>query len=341
MKETNTIRAKYAIFLPVRNGADYVRQAIQSILAQTQTDWVLIVLENRSSDATLACIAEFRDPRIHVLPADTDLSIAENWARILAVLQSGQVVSEYATTIGHDDFYLPNFLELADELVARQPDASLYQTHFDLVDQSGSIIRSCKPIPGVETERDFFLARCWGLRDSFGTGYVFRSNDYVRVGGIPDLPSLIYSDDLLVLRLARLSFKACAPNVGFCYRLHRCSTSGAKTVNKVMAQLEAALRYFRALMQESKALLDSRYVQNAVSCLLLRDVLVFDSVLLRWMLPRESRPLFRELHALQCEMSPGPEARNYLGLNWVTRDFPLFAKRWNYFQLMLTSRNRG
>ena len=40
-----------SVVLPVRNGVPYVREAVQSVLAQTYADLELVVLENWSSTA--------------------------------------------------------------------------------------------------------------------------------------------------------------------------------------------------------------------------------------------------------------------------------------------------
>ena len=58
-----------SIVLPVYNGEKYLRESIDSILAQTMRDWELIVVDDCSKDATPAILAEYaaRDRRIRVL----------------------------------------------------------------------------------------------------------------------------------------------------------------------------------------------------------------------------------------------------------------------------------
>ena len=241
--QMDTIKARYSIFLPVKNGGYYISAAITSILAQESADFALIILENKSEDNTLSIIREYSDPRITVLEASNALGIYENWQRVHTLLQSGMISSEFSTIIGHDDTFYPAFLANIEKLIDAYPDASLYQTHFDLIDAEGNISRPCRPIPTRESAKDFFLARCWGIRDSFGTGYVFRSNDYIKVGGIPDLPWLLWSDDLLIIRLARLSYKICGGESGFAYRLHSKSTSGLISPNKFIALAKALKIY--------------------------------------------------------------------------------------------------
>ena len=89
--------AKYAVFLPVRNGAMYVREAIESVIAQTSADWMLVVLDNASSDGSAELACTYRDPRIQVHRSGMDLPIWESWHRIWAILANGDVDVAYAT----------------------------------------------------------------------------------------------------------------------------------------------------------------------------------------------------------------------------------------------------
>ena len=101
----HTIKAKYSIFLPVRNGEVYIAQAIKSVLAQQFSDFALIVLENKSTDNTLAIMRGFNDPRISVIEASHTLTIFENWRRIFELTNSGAIQSEFSTILGCDDIF--------------------------------------------------------------------------------------------------------------------------------------------------------------------------------------------------------------------------------------------
>ena len=80
--ELTNLKAKYSIFLPVRNGQPFIAQAIESILSQQLSDFVLIILENKSTDNTLSIIKNYNDPRITVIEAPHALEIYENWSHL-------------------------------------------------------------------------------------------------------------------------------------------------------------------------------------------------------------------------------------------------------------------
>jgi glycosyltransferase involved in cell wall biosynthesis len=315
------------IFLPVRNGGDYVIKAIDSVLAQSIPDWRLVVLENGSTDNTRAVLARYTDPRITVVPASEPLSMFDNWDRGRQLLADGAHAAELVTFIGHDDWLYPDFLAQARTLVHVHPDATLYQTAFDLVDEHGAMIRPCRPVPRIESWDDLAAAICWGIRDSFGTGYLFRPADYVAVGGIPDLPMLLASDDLLFIRLAARGYKAASPNAGCAYRLHRGSTSGAISATRIDAHVEA-LASFIDMLQREHHFAEGDQGRAALACLIAREILPYNSMLVRRKLSPRSRSRIDALVERQGELAPHVRSQRWLGSNVVTADLYALTRRW-------------
>ncbi len=223
----------FTIALPVRNGGSYLRLSVESILAQSYGDFELAILDNASTDGTPDYLASLRDPRVRLYPAERPLPIEENWARILTIPKH-----EFLTTIGHDDLLDPGFLDTINELIHAHPDAGLYYTHYRLIDAGGATLRSCRPMPGRETAAEFLAARLCHLRDSFGTGHVFRSADYDAHGGIQAFPKLLYADDALFMRTIGASYRATALEETFSYRLHQASTSGHAPSKDIFIALE-------------------------------------------------------------------------------------------------------
>ena len=75
------MKPRVSVVMPVRNAAPYVGIAVRSILRQSLTDFELIVVDDASSDDTLARIedAAADDPRVRVLSAQgTGLGAALN-----------------------------------------------------------------------------------------------------------------------------------------------------------------------------------------------------------------------------------------------------------------------
>ncbi len=232
---------RYTVFVPVKNGRNYIAPCIESILAQTYTNFVLVVLAGFSSDGTCAWLKdmESRDPRIKVLFSEHELGIEANWGRILAVPKN-----EFMTIVGYDDLLDPDFLDVINQTIDEDSSSDLYLAHFRLIDDQGKLIRNCKPIPEYETAAGFLAARMAGIRDTFGTGYVMRSAVYDKLGGIPPYPDLLSADDALWMMFMRNKPKITSSRICFSYRYHSGSVSGSANLK---ASFDGLRKYFELL----------------------------------------------------------------------------------------------
>jgi glycosyltransferase involved in cell wall biosynthesis len=207
---------KFSVILPVRNGGEYVKACVESILAQSYPHFNLIVLNNNSDDGTTEWLRQLTDERIELHHSEVSLSMVANWGRIKAVKKN-----EFMTIIGHDDLLFPDYLAEMIALIEAHPDASVYQTHFNYIDDQSRLIRVCQPMDAVQSADEFLTCQIFQTLDSTGTGYMFRSADYERLGGIPtDFPNLIFADYALWMQLILLSYKATSPKICFEYRIH-------------------------------------------------------------------------------------------------------------------------
>src|SRR5574341_383211 len=231
----------FSIIIPVHNGEQFIAAALGSVLSQTYPHFNIVILENCSTDKTLDTIHTFDDPRIEIIPSSQPLSIERNWARILDL-----DLNEYMTILGHDDLLYPDFLQEMVALTQREPEASLYHSHFYFIDIHGKIIDTCQPMPYQETSDQFLAGLHRFEYDSYATGYVMRSDDYLSEGGIPRFPDLMYADHFLWYTLAKKSYKVCNQKVLFAYRIHEKS---AAHTTKLLTLYDASKAYLQALSQ--------------------------------------------------------------------------------------------
>jgi glycosyltransferase involved in cell wall biosynthesis len=207
---------KFSILLPVKDGGEYVKECVDSILSQTLQDFNLIVLDNCSTDGTLEWLQSQNDARIVIHPSGKQLSIEENWVRIKSIPKN-----EFITLIGHDDILNKNYLEVMANLIQKHPAASLYQSHYHYIDGGGKILRNCLPMDEVQQAHEFLALYMCNLIESTGTGYMMRSKDYDNFGGInPGYDNLIFADFALWIDLMGLSYKATSFDITFKYRIH-------------------------------------------------------------------------------------------------------------------------
>lgn len=207
---------RFSIILPVRNGGEYLKECVNSILSQTYAQFHFFVLNNNSSDGTLEWLESLGDERIIIKNSDADLSMPDNWARALELPLDG-----YITFIGHDDRLHPEYLRVMNELINAHPTASLYQAHFNYIDEKGNIIRACKPMPEKLSVAGYLKGQFLQSTDSMGTGFMFHSKDFKKLGGYDyAIPNLLFSDYKLYAQLTGLSYQAISSQTCFDYRVH-------------------------------------------------------------------------------------------------------------------------
>ena len=242
-------QAKFSIILPVKNGGEYVKECVKSILSQTIIAFNLIVLDNCSNDGTTEWIGALKDNRIILIPSALPLSIEENWGRIKDIPKN-----EFITLIGHDDILSDQYLQTMNSLIAEYPDASLYQTHFNYINENGSVIRKCKTMPLIEDSASFLKNFLQNSVDIMGTGFMMRSKDYDALGGIPThYPQLLFADMELWLTLTGLSYKVTSAQVCFFYRLHQ-STTKKSPDEKLLSSFLKMIYFMNKLKNEDNTL---------------------------------------------------------------------------------------
>lgn len=106
------------VILNSYNQERFLAQAIDSVLAQTFSDFELIVLDNGSTDGSAALVRSYDDPRIVPLLRTDNQAISKRFNEALACAR-GELVS----FLYSDDMYLPNKLERQVQLFASLSDA--------------------------------------------------------------------------------------------------------------------------------------------------------------------------------------------------------------------------
>ncbi len=103
---------RFSIIMNVWNGETYLRAAIDSVLAQTLSDWELIIWNDRSEDNSAAICQSYDDPRIRYILADEHVPIST--ARELAIkLARGP----WLAFLDQDDLWLPHKLSAQSDLI--------------------------------------------------------------------------------------------------------------------------------------------------------------------------------------------------------------------------------
>lgn len=156
---------KFSVIIPLYNKAPYVRKAIQSVLAQTFTDFELVVVDDGSKDdsAEIATEAIGSYPNCRLIKQENaGVSMARN---------NGVAVSqgEYFCFLDADDWWEPSFLEEMSQLIADFPEAGIYGTNYTIVN---------------ETKRKTRVAKI-GVEEGFKRGYINYCQAYAKTMYMP------------------------------------------------------------------------------------------------------------------------------------------------------------
>lgn len=113
---------KVSIGMPVYNGAQFIREALDSLLAQTFTDFELIISDNASTDGTEAICREYAatDRRIRYVRQPENSGAMSNFKFVL-----NEAVGEYFMWAAHDDRWHPDFLCLTKKVHEHDPTVGL------------------------------------------------------------------------------------------------------------------------------------------------------------------------------------------------------------------------
>lgn len=124
-----------SVVLPVRNGQAYIREAIDSVLAQTYPHFELIVVD-ASDDDTPHIVASYKDSRIRYYRQQSEGSV-NGYNEAL----DSYVRGEYVTFIHHDDLYHPEKLYEQVRMMEKFSDVDCVYNDIRFVDENLYTIR--------------------------------------------------------------------------------------------------------------------------------------------------------------------------------------------------------
>jgi hypothetical protein len=124
--------------LPVYNGEEFIGEALDSLLAQTYTDFELLIADNASDDATPDIITEYAaaDPRIRLVRHDRNLGSAGNFNHVLAAADT-----ELFKWAAGDDLHAPTHIERCIATLDDRSDLVGAHTRTMRIDEDSRLIK--------------------------------------------------------------------------------------------------------------------------------------------------------------------------------------------------------
>ena len=126
-----------SIGLPVYNGENYLREALDSLLAQDYRNFELIISDNASTDSTARICQEYieRETRIRYFRADQNNGASWNFNRVLEL--SG---GEFFMWAGHDDLWHPTFVSKSVQALLNDAEAVLCHSQEQAINSAGAAV---------------------------------------------------------------------------------------------------------------------------------------------------------------------------------------------------------
>jgi len=239
----NPSNPRVSILMTVYNADAYVRDSVNSLVAQTFRDWELIAVDDGSKDASLTVLREYSDARIRVFPLE------ENIGRTPALrFAFDQAQGDYIAVLDADDISLPDRLLRQIEFLDLHPDIALVASWAQYIDEGGRVFDQFRP-PTNQDE----LIDCLGWTNPIvHSSAMYRRKLAREVGGYPS--DIVWAQDFgLILALAQ-HYKIAMIGEYLCQLRVLADSMTRSQKNKILVASEALVLFRRAakLLQMSE-----------------------------------------------------------------------------------------
>lgn len=219
---------RVSVVIPSYNHAAYIKEAVQSVLSQSEKDLELIVVDDGSTDNTLDVLQKISDPRLQVIQQ------ANQGAHVAINRGLHAATGQYLAILNSDDAYYPHRLERLIALLEADPSIGLAGSFIEIVDSQGKPLgvkhgyADCSPWPldrpekSLRSDEDLRAALLTENYWATTSNYFFKQETYCRLG---DFAPLRYAHDWdFALRAARVGKIHLLPEPLMRYRVHSSNT---------------------------------------------------------------------------------------------------------------------
>ena len=218
-----------SIVLPVYNGAQFLRESIDSILNQTYTNWELLILDDCSADETPSISKEYaeKDSRICYYRNEKNLRLPGNLNRGFSLAKG-----DYLTWTSDDNRFRPTALERMVNVLEADASTDLVYASYQVIDERGTELQVLRADPDG---KDHILGS-----NVVGACFLYTRKVYEQVGDYD--VDLMLVEDFDYWQRVMMTFNA-APieEVLYDYRWHSASLTSTKNEKRFGELLEKML----------------------------------------------------------------------------------------------------
>lgn len=231
---------KFSVVIPLYNKEKYVEHAIRSVLAQTNHNYEIIVVDDGSTDDSLAIVQTIKSERLMVFTQPNQgVSVARNCG-------IAHAKGEYISFLDADDFWYEDYLETIELLTEKYKNSDLFVTSYAVDMGDGRCHYSTQRIPETGCLDSYWLTLADKYDFVWTSATTVRKEVIIKAGGFR--PGEKIGQDLdMWARVARLNPRV-AYSSNVCVTYNRSADENARSRVKI-AWAEA---FMRDLEQELK-----------------------------------------------------------------------------------------
>ena len=171
-----------SVIMPICNGANYLDQALQSVLSQRDDGIEVIAIEGGSTDGTVDILNSYRSR------LDLNIFTSENSDNWVVKTNRGMTRArgDFVCFLHHDDLWSEGRLSVLRSLIRRAPDATMFLHPSWFIDPRGKRVGlwRCPLSQGVELEPDLLVERLLVQNFISIPAPLFSRAQALRVGGL-------------------------------------------------------------------------------------------------------------------------------------------------------------
>lgn len=126
---------KVTVLMSVYNGEKYLKEAVDSILSQTFTDFEFLIIDDASTDKTPEILHSYGDQRIRIVTNEENLGLTKSLNKGLALARG-----EYIARMDADDISYPQRIDMQVRYLEESRDVGLVGSSFEIIDEFGNIV---------------------------------------------------------------------------------------------------------------------------------------------------------------------------------------------------------
>ena len=247
----------------------FLKQSIDSVLAQTCRDFELVMVDDKSPENLYEVIKEYPwEKDCEVLPdggrkwmvngisvryyqnsediGEKDLVAAWNHAM-------GYATAEWCVLASDDDVYDPEYLQEMFRLQAKYPECDLFHSRIAIIDADGKWTRVGEERIEFETQVQMAYSRGVRRLEQRAPDFMFRKSTLDAMGGFVNFPLAWYSDDATWMALSHRGC-ACSPRILFHFRMsgNNISSNYGRSVNGKLRAADMFQKWFRTFAETLK-----------------------------------------------------------------------------------------